>query len=117
MWVAAKAQLIQRGKCYVNLKPGDPVPEAEKWPNRRAYERQGLIKWVEDEAPKAPASVPLRPEQIVGSTVAPPIREARAPLPPVATFVKEPVIEEEEVADLPKPKKKLPAKSNGKRKR
>lgn len=48
MWVAGKKQKIKRIKSYIEVFPGDPVPEAALWPNRSAYERQGLIKWVED---------------------------------------------------------------------
>ncbi|HUX46411.1 MAG TPA: hypothetical protein VMV58_00225 [Desulfosporosinus sp.] len=42
-WIAVKAQTVRRNGEYVKIKPGDPVPEAEFWPNRRMWERQKFI--------------------------------------------------------------------------
>jgi len=68
-WVARKRIKIKRGKSYVELKGGDPVPEAAFWPTRTACERMGLIQYVN------------RPEPIT-EAVAVPIEE----LPPREAF-------------------------------
>jgi len=46
MWIAGKRQRIKRDGGYVEVSPGDPIPEAEHWPNRTAWERQGYIRSV-----------------------------------------------------------------------
>jgi len=46
MWIASKRMKILRGKTTVWVDPGDPVPEAETWPNRNAWERQGFIRKI-----------------------------------------------------------------------
>ena len=57
-WIATKAQTIKRGGNYVQVKPGDPVPEAEHWPNRPAWVRMGFIKYIaRDVAPEPVESV------------------------------------------------------------
>ncbi len=33
---------------------GDPIPEAEEWPNRQAFINTGQIEWVEDEPAAEP---------------------------------------------------------------
>ena len=46
MWIAGKKQRIKRDGEYIWVEPGDPVPEAENWPNRASWERQGYIRLV-----------------------------------------------------------------------
>ena len=53
-WVAGKNQQVKRNGKYVEVKPGDPVPEAEFWPNRNAWIRQGYVREIAD-APAVPA--------------------------------------------------------------
>ncbi len=43
-WIAGKRMKIKRGRENVWVNPGDPVPEAETWPNRSAWERTGHIR-------------------------------------------------------------------------
>jgi hypothetical protein len=49
-WIAGKRQRIKRDGEYVWVDPGDPVPEAEHWPNRNAWERQGYIRRIKGHA-------------------------------------------------------------------
>ncbi len=44
MWIAGKRMKIKRNGSYVWINPGDPVPEAETWPNRDSWERTGHIR-------------------------------------------------------------------------
>lgn len=46
-WIAMKEQIVQRDGKKVVVKPGDEIPEAEFWPNRKAWERQKFIKYIE----------------------------------------------------------------------
>lgn len=46
MWVAVKRQKIKRDGQYVEVQPGDEIPEAEDWPNRVVWERQGFIRYI-----------------------------------------------------------------------
>ena len=45
-WVAGKVMTIKRKGEYVRVKPGDPIPEAEHWPNRGSWERQKYIRFL-----------------------------------------------------------------------
>ena len=54
MWIAKKQQQVKRGGTYVTVYPGDPIPEADTWPNQKTWIDGGFIKWVERGAP-APA--------------------------------------------------------------
>jgi len=45
-WIAGKRQRVKRDGEYVWVEPGDPIPEAEYWPNRKSWERQGFIRHV-----------------------------------------------------------------------
>lgn len=64
-WIATKAQKIKRDGKYIDLKPGDPVPEAETWPNREAWERWGYIKRVSrDTAPEPSVKVDAKVETV-----------------------------------------------------
>jgi hypothetical protein len=45
-WIAGKRQRVKRNGEYVWVNPGDPLPEAEHWPNRSSWERQGYIRQV-----------------------------------------------------------------------
>jgi hypothetical protein len=58
-WIARKTQKIKRGKGYVVIKPGDPVPEAECWPNRDAWERMGYVQYLNRPMPTDVQDVPL----------------------------------------------------------
>ena len=60
MWVAVKLQTIKRGKGYVQVKPGDPIPEASTWPNLKANERTGFIRWIDDPPPTSPGNRPFQ---------------------------------------------------------
>jgi hypothetical protein len=67
VWIAKKEQTIKRGLGYVTIKPGDPVPEAENWPNREMWIQSGYIKCVvrdEDPPKKEPVSVKVEQEPI-----------------------------------------------------
>jgi len=46
MWIAGKKMTIKRNGEHVEVTPGDPVPEADTWPNRDAWENQGYIRLV-----------------------------------------------------------------------
>lgn len=60
-WVAGKRQRVKRKGKYVWVDPGDPVPEAEHWPNRESWERQGYIRRVNASGkPVGPVSVETR---------------------------------------------------------
>jgi len=56
-WIAGKQQKVKRDGKYVDVAPGDPIPEAEFWPNRNAWERQGYIRLVGSPS-VAPSVVP-----------------------------------------------------------
>ncbi len=45
-WICGKKMKVKRGNDYVMLNPGDPVPEAEFWPDPQAWERQGFIRKI-----------------------------------------------------------------------
>lgn len=60
MWVAGKSIQIKRGKGYVRLNPGDPVPEAATWPNVNACQRIGEIVWKDDPLPTSPTNKELK---------------------------------------------------------
>jgi len=54
-WIATKAIRVLRAGSYVDLRPGDPCPEAETWPNLGAWERTGYVRKVPDAPSAAPA--------------------------------------------------------------
>lgn len=56
-WIATKAIVVLRAGSYVDLKPGEPCPEAETWPNLSAWERLGHVRRVPDDAPRAAPAV------------------------------------------------------------
>lgn len=62
MWIAGKAQKIRRGGKTIEVKPGEPIPEAENWPNRQAWERQGFIRQVADMRKKPGPKPKPKPE-------------------------------------------------------
>jgi hypothetical protein len=68
-WIARKTQKIKRGKGYVLVRPGDPVPEAEHWPNRDAWERMGYVQYL---------NRPM-PSDVPPGELPPPIPEAEIP--------------------------------------
>lgn len=45
-WISRKTQKVKRGSLYVTVRPGEPIPEAQYWPNRDAWERMGFIQWL-----------------------------------------------------------------------
>jgi hypothetical protein len=60
-WVAGKRQRVKRDGEYVWVEPGDPLPEADTWPNRESWERQGFIRKVHaDGRPVASLSIETR---------------------------------------------------------
>lgn len=62
-YVALKRQTIKRDGSYVQVYPGDPVPEAEFWPNKKSWIRQKFIKFVEQvEVIKVPVQVVIEEE-------------------------------------------------------
>lgn len=50
MWFARKRMKIKRDNKYVFVNPGDEVSEAEHWPNKEAWERQGYIRFLPRES-------------------------------------------------------------------
>jgi len=54
-WIAAKQIKILRDGKYVDLRPGDACPEAENWPNLKAWERTKYVQFVEEEAENTPS--------------------------------------------------------------
>lgn len=44
MWIAGKNQTIKRDGAYVDVTPGDPIPEAAFWVNRTPWINRGFIK-------------------------------------------------------------------------
>ncbi len=64
-WVAVKQQKVKRDDGYVWVLPGEPIPEADKWPNRQAWVNMKSIKWVDGPAdstgPPAPAQGSTEP--------------------------------------------------------
>lgn len=77
MWIAKKEQTIKRNGAYVKVFPGDPVPEAATWPNRKSWIDGGYIKWVDRD------EVPPKPVPTVDVTViaAPKVYESSKPEP------------------------------------
>jgi hypothetical protein len=66
MWVAGKAQKVRRNGKIVELQPGDPIPEAEHWPNRPAWIRSRHIRWIErPESKSEPKKVAKKPAVVV----------------------------------------------------
>jgi hypothetical protein len=47
MWIAMRRLRVKRNDVYVDVDPGDPVPEAEGWKNRKALIRLHKIKWID----------------------------------------------------------------------
>lgn len=104
VWVAARPILIKRGDGYARLTHGEPVPEAEHWPNRSSLERHGRIKWQADEPQASRTPTPPLPPAPELKPVILPVPEpaiASAIAPAIAT---EPESEPEPVTqpDLPK---------------
>lgn len=56
-WIAKRVVRIQRNGKPVEIRPGEPVPEAEHWKNRRTCVELGLIAQVDD------AGSPVTPEE------------------------------------------------------
>lgn len=52
MWIAKKKQTIKRGSLHIVVQPGDRVDEAEHWPNRALWVRQGYIAEVSNPKPE-----------------------------------------------------------------
>lgn len=50
-WISLRTQTIKRDGKYVEVKYGDPIPEAASWHNISSYIRTGFIRWQPDEAP------------------------------------------------------------------
>lgn len=45
MWIAGKRMKIKKSDgSYAMVDPGDPVPEADDWPNKSPWIRGGFIK-------------------------------------------------------------------------
>ena len=44
MWVARRELLVDGER----RQPGEPVPEAETWPNRQFYANLGWLGWIEE---------------------------------------------------------------------
>lgn len=44
-WVAARKQKIRRDGKYIQVFPGDPIPEADFWPNLQAHIDQHYVRW------------------------------------------------------------------------
>lgn len=108
MWIATKVIAVRRDGEVVRLNPGDPVPEAEFWPNRGAMIRRKAIRWIErEEAPVEPTTKPEKPKK------APPVKakaDVGYPFGPNTMPMPEairPVFDDE-----PKPKKKPSTKKS-----
>jgi hypothetical protein len=67
-WVANKRQQIRRNGEYVWVNPGDPLPEAEFWPNRSAHVRQKMIREVAMDTPMPPKKVVAPPQPTLPGT-------------------------------------------------
>lgn len=67
MWINLKCKYITRDGKSVRVNRGDPIPEAEFWPNRDRLARTRFIRWIPDaETPKAPAiEIEKKPEKEV----------------------------------------------------
>ncbi len=50
-WIVGKPIKVKRDGRTVPLKPGDPVPEAAHFRNRKAWVKSGHIRFVKDETP------------------------------------------------------------------
>ena len=66
-WICTRKMKIKRGGEYIWLRGGDPVPEAEHFPNKKALERLHFIRRVKDPTPPPspeaePAPVDVTPQ-------------------------------------------------------
>lgn len=106
-WIALKRQKVQRGGRVVEVQPGDPIPEAEHWPNRPAWIRRGYIRETKDTPAVKAASVSV--------SVKPPKKVKAKKVAPVETT--EPVVIEkvEEAEEKPKTKLKVKKKASTKK--
>jgi hypothetical protein len=68
-WIATKKQKIKRDGKYVEVQPGDPVPEAEQWPNQQAHVDMGYIRWLPRDTDSKAKSV----KSVVTPKVEPPV--------------------------------------------
>lgn len=99
-WIAMRTMKVKRGSATVTVHRNDPVPEAENWPNRQAWERCGSIKWVPDAQMKA--------EKPKATKRKPVVKPKPAPEP---TLTEEPKPEKVEEAKPDRPTVELPSKS------
>lgn len=96
-WFAKKRMKIKRDNKYVFVNPGDEVPEAETWPNKEAWERQGYIRFLPREQ-KAIAEDKARPIPVEPVEPVEPVKPVE-PVEPVEVDIKK-------VAKKPKKKTK-----------
>ena len=54
-WICTRDMTIKRAGKYVQVRGGDPVPEAENWPTKKALERLHFIRWAKDPTPSPEA--------------------------------------------------------------
>lgn len=58
MYIANRPLLITRDGKDIELKVGDPVPEAPSWPTFKSHINVGNVVWVPDEAALVPNTSP-----------------------------------------------------------
>lgn len=100
-WVAGKEQTIKRDGAYVVVKPGDSVPEAEFWPNRNAWMRQGYIREVATDPTQSKAAVELIEKAKAAARAA--AAEARDKAQPTLPGASAPATEAPEIVAPPIP--------------
>jgi hypothetical protein len=61
-FVAGKRMQIQRDGKPVEVLPGEPVPEAAKWPNLRLWLEYGWVKQTTDAEPVPVPEIPVEVE-------------------------------------------------------
>jgi hypothetical protein len=62
---------IKRGAGYVEVVPGDPVPEAETWENVKSWERSGFIRHL-DRPTGSPGSAKVDEKKTERADLTPP---------------------------------------------
>jgi hypothetical protein len=60
---------------YVTVKPGEPIPEAEFWPNVKSWERQKYIKFDASQG----VWIALKEQKVKRSGSAPEVKKAAKP--------------------------------------
>ena len=49
MWIALKVQKIKRDGKYIDVVPGDLIPEVDTWVNPEIWVEMCFVEYVEDE--------------------------------------------------------------------